>query len=56
MDLKIVSIDKPSDVNVILGQTHFIKSVEDIYELQGYYDKEIENLKEALEKKRRMMR
>jgi len=30
--LSIVSIDKPSDVNVILGQTHFIKSVEDIYE------------------------
>jgi adenosine/AMP kinase len=30
--LSIVPIDKPSDVNVILGQTHFIKSVEDIYE------------------------
>jgi len=32
METSIVSIDKPSDVNVILGQTHFIKSVEDIYE------------------------
>ncbi len=32
MDLEIVDLDKPSDVNVILGQTHFIKSVEDIYE------------------------
>jgi adenosine/AMP kinase len=30
--ISIVSIDKPSDANVILGQTHFIKSVEDIYE------------------------
>ena len=30
--LSIVSVNKPSDVNVILGQTHFIKSVEDIYE------------------------
>jgi uncharacterized protein len=28
----IVSVNKPSDINVILGQTHFIKSVEDIYE------------------------
>jgi adenosine/AMP kinase len=32
MDTEIVELDKPSDVNVILGQTHFIKSVEDIYE------------------------
>jgi len=32
METSIVEIDKPSDVNVILGQTHFIKSVEDIYE------------------------
>jgi len=30
--LSVVLVDKPSDVNVILGQTHFIKSVEDIYE------------------------
>jgi hypothetical protein len=32
MELKLVSIEKPKDVNFILGQTHFIKSVEDIYE------------------------
>jgi hypothetical protein len=32
MDIKIVEIKKPEDVNLILGQTHFIKSVEDIYE------------------------
>ena len=32
METVIVEIDKPSDTNVILGQTHFIKSVEDIYE------------------------
>jgi adenosine/AMP kinase len=30
--LSIISVDKPSDANVILGQTHFIKSVEDLYE------------------------
>lgn len=30
--LSIIPISKPSDLNVILGQTHFIKSVEDIYE------------------------
>ncbi len=32
MELKIVEIEKPDDINFILGQTHFIKSVEDIYE------------------------
>ena len=30
--LKTVKIEKPEDINFILGQTHFIKSVEDIYE------------------------
>lgn len=32
MDIKIVEIEKPDDLNFILGQTHFIKSIEDIYE------------------------
>ncbi len=32
MVLKTVEIEKPDDVNFILGQTHFIKSVEDLYE------------------------
>lgn len=32
MELKIVSIEKPADANIILGQSHFIKTVEDIYE------------------------
>lgn len=32
MELKTVEITKPSDVNFILGQSHFIKTVEDIYE------------------------
>lgn len=32
METVIVEIEKPSDVNVIVGQAHFIKSVEDIYE------------------------
>lgn len=32
MELRTVKIDKPADINFILGQTHFIKSVEDIYE------------------------
>ena len=31
-DLKIVKIKKPDDVNLILGQSHFIKTVEDLYE------------------------
>lgn len=32
MELKIVKIDVPKDCNVILGQSHFIKTVEDIHE------------------------
>lgn len=32
MELKLVSIEKPDAVNFVLGQTHFIKSVEDIHE------------------------
>lgn len=32
MDLKLVAIKKPDDVNLILGQTHFIKTVEDVHE------------------------
>jgi uncharacterized protein len=32
MELKLVKIKKPDDVNIILGQSHFIKTVEDLYE------------------------
>jgi adenosine/AMP kinase len=32
MDLTTVKIEKPITLNFILGQTHFIKSVEDIHE------------------------
>jgi uncharacterized protein len=32
MELESVAIDKPEDLNVILGQAHFIKTVEDIHE------------------------
>lgn len=31
-DLHVVAIDKPDDLNVILGQAHFIKTVEDLHE------------------------
>jgi adenosine/AMP kinase len=30
--LKSVEISKPADANVIVGQAHFIKTVEDVYE------------------------
>lgn len=30
--LSLVDIEKPEELNFILGQTHFIKSVEDLYE------------------------
>ena len=32
MELSVVSVDKPGDMNFILGQSHFIKTVEDLYE------------------------
>jgi hypothetical protein len=32
MELELVAVTKDQDLNVIIGQTHFIKSVEDIYE------------------------
>jgi hypothetical protein len=32
MELKTVSIQKPAEMNFILGQAHFIKTVEDIHE------------------------
>ena len=33
MDLKIIAIEKPLEINFILGQSHFIKTVEDIHEV-----------------------
>lgn len=33
MEIKTVKIDIPDDCNIILGQTHFIKTAEDLYEI-----------------------
>jgi adenosine/AMP kinase len=33
MELKAIAVTKPENANVIIGQTHFIKSVEDLYEV-----------------------
>jgi adenosine/AMP kinase len=33
MEIRTVRIEKPDDVNLILGQSHFIKTVEDLYEV-----------------------
>ena len=32
MDLKLVPIENPDELNLILGQSHFIKTVEDLHE------------------------
>ena len=32
MDQSFVAIEKPDDLNVVIGQAHFIKTVEDLYE------------------------
>lgn len=32
MEIKTVAIEKPEEVNFILGQSHFIKTVEDLHE------------------------
>lgn len=33
LEFKLIKIKKPDDVNLILGQSHFIKTVEDLYEV-----------------------
>ncbi len=33
LEIKIIEVKKPEGLNVIIGQTHFIKSVEDLYEV-----------------------
>lgn len=33
LELKLVKVKKPDEVNLILGQSHFIKTVEDLYEV-----------------------
>jgi len=33
MEIKTVKIEKPEDINFILGQSHFIKTIEDIHEV-----------------------
>ena len=32
MELKTIKIDKPEPINFVLGQSHFIKTVEDMHE------------------------
>ncbi|MCD6382829.1 MAG: adenosine-specific kinase [Candidatus Hydrothermae bacterium] len=32
MEIKVIKIEKPEEVNVIIGQAHFIKTVEDLHE------------------------
>jgi uncharacterized protein len=32
VSVEVVTVDKPDDVNIILGQAHFIKTVEDLHE------------------------
>jgi len=32
MNIETVAVEKPDDVNLILGQAHFIKTVEDLHE------------------------
>ncbi len=32
MELELVSVEKPEEINFVLGQSHFIKTVEDIHE------------------------
>jgi len=32
MEIKVIKIEKPEEINVIIGQAHFIKTVEDLHE------------------------
>jgi len=33
VDIEVVPLEKPDDVNIIVGQSHFIKTVEDLHEV-----------------------
>jgi adenosine/AMP kinase len=33
MKIKLINVTKPENLNIIIGQSHFIKTVEDIHEL-----------------------
>jgi len=33
IELTVIEIEKPQELNVIIGQSHFIKTVEDVYEV-----------------------
>lgn len=35
MEIKSIPIELPADANVVIGQSHFIKTVEDIHELMA---------------------
>ena len=35
MEIKTVKMEIPEEVNIIIGQTHFIKTVEDLYEVMA---------------------
>ena len=32
MELHVVAVDKPDEMNFVFGQSHFVKTVEDLYE------------------------
>jgi len=32
VELEVVAVEKPEDMNVVIGQAHFIKTVEDVHE------------------------
>jgi adenosine/AMP kinase len=32
LELKVVKVKNPEELNIIIGQSHFIKTAEDIYE------------------------
>jgi adenosine/AMP kinase len=42
MQLEAIDIEKPEDVNLILGQAHFIKTVEDLHEVVAQASPEIQ--------------
>jgi adenosine/AMP kinase len=41
MEIAAVRIEKPDDVNVIVGQAHFIKTVEDLHEVLAQSSKQL---------------
>jgi adenosine/AMP kinase len=50
LELKVVKVKNPEELNIIIGQSHFIKTAEDIYEAMVHQLIRVEGTDEELKK------